>query len=83
MKHTHAEPNSNSSKQWAEYKKSWQLNKKLKSTTKRSLKRKALPKPSLPTLPQQSFFSVQEIRHAAMSHTVSVRCSFKQELLNV
>lgn len=83
MKHTHDEPNSNLSKQWAEYLKSWQMNKKQKSTKKRSLKHKALAKPVNRAPSQPVFFSAQEIRQATLKNTVLVGCCFKQELIKV
>lgn len=83
MKHTHDEPNSNLSKQWAEYLKSWQMNKKKKSKKKLSLKHKTLTKPGKPAPSRPVYFSAQEIRIAALKNTVLVGCCLKQELIKV
>jgi hypothetical protein len=74
MKYTYLEPNSKLSKEWAEYSKSWQLNKRKESKKKRRQNRKR-PSPTQPSSQSsENFFSIQEIKKAAASYSLSVKC---------
>ena len=79
MKYTYLEPNSKFSKEWAEYSKSWQLDKKKQDKAKRQQKRKPPARPCVQSRPAFSSFSVQDIKKAAISHSLYVHTAVKKD----
>lgn len=74
MKYTYLEPNSKFSKEWAEYSKSWHLNKTKQLKKKRHQTKKTPAHPQASSQSSFTFFSIQEIKKAAASYSLSVKC---------
>ncbi|OMJ93568.1 hypothetical protein SteCoe_3403 [Stentor coeruleus] len=77
MKHTKLAPNANYTKEWEGYMKSWKIRKAQKAK-----KRAARQTPSIPSNPQPkpvilNDFSLQEIKIAALKHTMNLFPCFK------
>lgn len=79
MKYTYLEPNSKFSKEWAEYSKSWQLDKKKQEKKKRHQKKKLPARPSIRTQPSTSSFSVHDIKKAAITHSLYLHTVVKKD----
>jgi hypothetical protein len=79
MKYTYLEPNSKFSKEWADYTKSWQLLKKKQQKLSRH-PRKTLPaRHPVPSRPSFSVFSVQDIKKAAINHSLYTLTVMKKD----